>query len=308
MMQNQTPQNLLPQLSINSVVTMGINLYRTHLKQYFQLAIIAHLWLLVPVYGYAKFCANAALISRLAFYELIHQPENIKQASSKVNRRLGEFFITGILVFILPAIQVLLVVLLFSLILSIIVTVIRLTFAIKILTSLAQPLAYFGNNLLILSVLYLYSIIFLLVYILLPLWFYSPMFLTDVSLSTENNIRLFSMLKQGWQLTKALKLRIISIIFITFSITLPITILTWLIASISLALLIIIFPQISEFFAREDSLISILFFGFFSFCNGVISMPIWQCIKSVVYYDIRCRRDGWDLNLRQHQLLEPSQE
>jgi len=91
-----SPSPIQP-LSIGNVVSAGLRLYRSHLKSYFQLALKAYLWILVPVYGWAKFYAIAALISRLAFGELVNQPESVESGRRYVNSKLWQFLITALL-------------------------------------------------------------------------------------------------------------------------------------------------------------------------------------------------------------------
>nr|WP_290221056.1 hypothetical protein [Trichocoleus desertorum] len=43
--------------------------------------------------------------------------------------------------------------------------------------------------------------------------------------------------------------------------------------------------------------ISLLILGL-SFVSGAIVMPFWQALKAVVYYDLRSRREGLGLKLR----------
>ncbi|MEC4986148.1 MAG: DUF975 domain-containing protein, partial [Oscillatoria sp. PMC 1076.18] len=86
-------------LTIGNIVNVSINLYRQNFKLYLRLALFAFLWLLVPLYGWAKFLANSALISRLTFNELIGKPETLKSARSYLKTRTWGFLFTTILVF-----------------------------------------------------------------------------------------------------------------------------------------------------------------------------------------------------------------
>lgn len=130
MSQHPSPHNLMQQLSIGNIVNLGVYLYRSHPKLYFKLALIAHLWLLVPIYGWAKFYATSALISRLAFSELIGQPESLKAARSQINRQLWNFLITGILVVLIPLTEALMVYTLFSIVAGLIFVLILAIFGI----------------------------------------------------------------------------------------------------------------------------------------------------------------------------------
>ena len=79
-------------LSIGNVVSAALVLYRSHLKTYLRLALFAHLWILVPIYGWAKYFAISGLIARLAFGELVSKPESVTTARSYTNSRLWSFF------------------------------------------------------------------------------------------------------------------------------------------------------------------------------------------------------------------------
>ena len=83
-------------------------------------------------------------------------------------------------------------------------------------------------------------------------------------------------------------------------ITLPIQILGWLIYSIGFNILRqLISLLLSGDWANENEMfISALPLMISNLINGIILMPFWQSIKSIVYYDIICRREGFDLKIR----------
>ncbi|BBD64829.1 hypothetical protein NIES4072_15070 [Nostoc commune NIES-4072] len=95
-----SPSQIQP-LSVGNVVSAAVRLYRSHLKDYFLLALKAYVWVLLPVYGWAKFYALSALISRLAFGELVNQPESISSGQRYVNSRLWQFLVTMLLMFLI---------------------------------------------------------------------------------------------------------------------------------------------------------------------------------------------------------------
>lgn len=299
MSENSDPQYSLQQISVGNIVNLGVNLYRAHLKQYFKLSLIAHLWLLVPIYGYAKFCAVAALISRLAFCELIGQPESPKIARSKIKNQLGKFLFTGIFVTLIPLIQTFAVLILFTIIFVFIYVLVNTIFdwrSLKILAninySILQGIGYF--------------LVFISVYILIPLWFYSPLFMTDLPLAVENNVSSFQTIKQSQQLTRGSKLRVISIILLSFVITVPVVIITWITVSFLLALILPIF--FSKSYLGNSSFLGTLVLIFLSLINGIIYMPMWQAVKAVVYFDFISQREGWGLNLRSINQIETNNQ
>ncbi len=84
-------------LSVGNIVTTAFQLYKNRFKPYFLLALKAYFWLLVPVYGWAKFFALSALISRLVYGELVNQPETITNGTKYVNSKLWQFLVAAIL-------------------------------------------------------------------------------------------------------------------------------------------------------------------------------------------------------------------
>lgn len=285
MSKNPLPHNPMQQLSIGNVVNVSLQIYRSRLRLYFKLALAAHLWLLVPLYGWAKFYAISALISHLSFCDLIGQPESVSSASRHINRRLLLSFITGCLV--------LLITLLGMLLSALIITIITflLAIAIVVVAFLVQ-----GNAPESLAN-WLGIVIGMLLLLIIPLgalWFYSRLFITDLQLTNEKS-SLLTPIKQSWKLTKGFIAHLQGIIAISFLISLPILIITWVGCSFLLGL---IFAKILPPELGSDSLVASLFLIVISLVNGVITMPFWQAIKAVAYYDIRCRRESFDLKLR----------
>ena len=285
MSKNPLPHNRMQQLSIGNVVNVSLQIYRSRLRLYFKLALAAHLWLLVPLYGWAKFYAISALISHLSFCDLIGQPESVSSASRHINRRLLLSFITGILVLCITFVGMLLS--------AFIITIITflLAIAIAVVAFLVQ-----GNAAESLAN-WLGIVIGMLLLLIIPLgalWFYSRLFITDLQLTNEKS-SLLTPIKQSWKLTKGFIAHLQGIIAISFLISLPILFITWVGCSFLLEL---IFTKILPPELRSDSLVASLFLILVSLVSGVITMPFWQAIKAVAYYDIRCRRESFDLKLR----------
>ncbi len=281
-------QNLLKPLTIGNVVNIGLQLYRSNFKLYSQLALTAHLWLFVPIYGWAKFYGISALISRLAFGNLISQPESINAAKSKTYSRMWSLFILGILVFLMPLVFSFLWLMLFSVILGIIYGVLGVVWGI----TLPQPPNDVNfDNWLSAAI---WFPVFIAIY-LTPLWYYSRLFITELTLVMEDNSNPFKAIKQSWELTKGLRIRLIKISLISFSITFPVWIIIWRVFGEIVRLLSYKFLRhIIDNYSIRVTLVTI----FLTIITGVVIMPFWQTIKAVVYYDIRCRRESLDLQLR----------
>ena len=91
MSRNLSTVSRLRPLTIGDIISLGVRLYKLHLKNYLKLALFAHLWVFAPIYGWAKYVAISGLISRHAFANLTNHPESIGIASQHVNYRLGVF-------------------------------------------------------------------------------------------------------------------------------------------------------------------------------------------------------------------------
>ncbi len=288
MSQNPSPQALKQQLSIGNVVTVSLNLYRSRLKLYFKLALSAHLWLLVPIYGWAKFFTIAALISRLGFDDLSGQPESLNSVRSQLNRRMWHFLITGILVVILSLLGMLILFILGSIIGGLLYALLSSVLGIPQVGGADLDLV-FKNWLFTGIVLPITIVIYLS-----PVWFYSRFFITDLPLSVEREMSFLKAIKRSRELTKSFRRRLLVIILIAFLITLPILIIIWYGFGYLLAL---ISYNLLRFYIQNSNVRLTLLLIISSLLTGVIIMPFWQSIKAAVYYDIRCRRESWDLKL-----------
>ncbi|MEH2357289.1 hypothetical protein [Nostoc sp.] len=266
-------------LSIGNVVSAAVQLYRSHLKTYLNLAAIAHLWVLVPVYGWAKYAAISGLISRLAFGELIYQPESVQTARSHVNPRLWSFLRVGLQVGI-----------------SLLVIYIGLAIVGGVLAGLIGVAlgGILGSSGVIVAT--TLAIIITAGIILLGLtWFYSRWIVAEVPLAVEENINGGESVARSWELTKASVFRIQGIVLVAFIVTLP---LVFVLNYIPSLFLIRLEPGTAIY--SIVNLISVI--G--SLIGGVLVMPFWQALKAVLYLDLRSRREGLGLQLRE----PPSQD
>jgi hypothetical protein len=297
MSENLNPPNLIQPLSIGNVVNVAINLYRANFQLYLKLSLLAYLWLLVPVYGWAKFWVNSALISRLAFCELMGQTESIKDARRYIKPRTWSFLLTAILLSVL---------LLITLILSFILTglFLAMTRMEQVIASF-EPIAdevFVRNNVLIaifFLIILLLILLFFLACLLAPtLWLYSRFLIAELPLASESNINLITTLCRSWKLTKGYFWKIQLILIVCFFLFLPLEILLYLgvelinfITSRLMAGLVSAYPLI-------DSILMQMFSWAITLLNAVMLLPFFQLIKAVVYYNLRLRREGLGLRLR----------
>lgn len=304
MSMNPSPRQPIEPLSVGNVVSTGLRLYRSHLKPYFSVAMFATLWIVLPfvliiplvflfvtqtfslsalwliiplwliifLYCFSQYLTNSALISRLGFGELINQPETVKVGRSQLNRRNWSFLWQGIIVGLL--------LFAFYIICGIVSVIIAGILGVAL--SFINPT--FGT---------IVSIIITVFIVLLGMtWFYSRLWLAEVILAVEEGSKVMSTIGRSWELTQTAAFRIQGIFLVTFLVTLPIVLITGYL------------PQIPLIYMEQGSatywtlyIISLIL----SFAGGAVIMPFWQAIKAVVYYDVRSRREGLGLQLRDWQ-------
>ena len=313
MPESPSPASLPSSFNIGNIVSVGLRLYRSHFKSYFGVSLIAMVWLIPPipligmlvgvaaalslgpgwyvlvvlaglvfwVYCTAKALMNTALISRLAFGELLQKPESVRAARQKLNRRMwgvfGAQFLTALILFM-----------------------------VSIGLSILQAIIFGGIGLVFSRIIWLpilISFIGQLVYLVAYCWAYSRFFIPEVPIAVEDEIGGAGSIGRSWELSQNASLRILGVIGVASLVTLPFYALS---AAPMISGLIAIFP----FIGNPDSLVfaapeilqqfALAFFlGILVFLIiNLVVMPFWQTIKAVLYYDLRSRREGIDLRLR----------
>lgn len=265
--------NSLKTLSVGDVVSAGLLIYRDRFKVYYKLALTACLWLLVPIYGWAKFAAISGLLSRLAYMEVIETPETLEEAQNNIQPRMWNFFVVGLLMFLI----------LFG---CLIIGGIVFAILIGIGSVLAQIPGVVVLVFLVLTVLFLG---FVFVYV----WLYSRISLAELPIAIENEKEASFSLRKSWKLTQGFVVRLQLIYFVAFLISVPVSVVIQIITGIFQVVFALIFPTDSAFF----SLIYFLFFIPLAVATNALFIPFWQAIKAVLYYDLLTRREGIDLNL-----------
>lgn len=284
MSSNLGSPNPIQPLNIGDVVTGGFRLYRSHIKDYFFIALKAYAWVIVPIYGWAKFYALSALISRLCFGELVNQPEDIKSGQNFVNSRLGQFLVQMLLMSLIG----IGIILGFSIVFGLIGAVMG-----GIIAGLAQ-----SSNAVQILVSVLLGIIVFVALLIGLFWVLTRFYLVDVPLAVEENANASSAISRSLELTKGNIWRIFGVMLIAFLITLPLQIVVQVIVTI----LQIVFIPLMEQNPGLFSLLYLVLVFSISFSSGAVIVPFWQAIKATIYYDLRSRHEGLGLRLRDHEI------
>lgn len=260
-------------LSVGNVVSASLRIYRDHFKSYFGLALVAYLWLLVPIYGWAKYSAISALISRLAFGEVRENPETVTDARREVNPRMWRFFWAGVWTFM-------------------IYIGVSLVGALAMTILARGAAAIFGQNSPIVSA--LLAVVAVIAFLIIYIRIISRLLIVELPLAIESDLYVGGAIGRSWQLTKGSVGRIQWIVFVAFLISLPIYI-------VSNLLSVLVQNVLTALLGSESSLFSLVYIILIvgqSIGFGALIIPFWQVIKAIIYYDLRSRKEGLGLQMR----------
>jgi hypothetical protein len=280
--------NSIEPLNIGNTINTAFRLYRDRFQTYVFFAVRACLWSLLPlilqlilsqllyqtitpeqgsdiglrlflfpiqIFSAAKSLFNNAVISRLAFQDIIYQPETSGQAEKKVKPKMWRLWWMQVLIGLLGA----------AIILAITLSLVLVSF-IPILGVLLILLAFFC----------------------LPfffLWLSARIYIAELPLVIEDNLGSWQAIKRAWHLTKNSAWRIVGVIFIASLLIIPVYLLSGALASIPL------WFNSSEDWETltENPLFSqqmaMFFYGLTTIflLLTILLVPFWQSLKSVIY-------------------------
>ncbi|MEQ9234596.1 hypothetical protein [Coleofasciculus sp. E2-BRE-01] len=256
------PRQPMKPLSIGNVVSASLRLYRDRFKLYFGLAFQAFLWMLVPIYGWAKSYQIQAIISRHAVSEFAEQPETIDSIRNRLNRKMWDFWIAQMLIGLIAF---------------------GVNTGLSILSSIVGGIVSSLGDVMSLVALGIY------------LWVYAHFFVTELPLAVEPNMKPNTSIERSWKLSKGFIPQLMGVIAVATLITIPLG----LIALIPILVMIptlLINPSLEALISAIGIFILLIFIAFALI--SLLVMPFWQIIKAVIYYDLRNRREGIGLQLR----------
>jgi hypothetical protein len=276
MPKNPNPTQQIGSVSVGNVVSAAVRIYRDHFKLYFGLAFSAYAWVLVPVYGWAKFSAISALISRLAYSEVIERPETVNDARRHVMPRMWSFLGAGLLVALIASGVLVGAIFVFGILAGILGTIL-------------------GQNATAIVIFILLGIIVFIALIIGYIRLVFRLFIIEMPLAIETNVTATSTISRSLELTKGFASRLQGIVVVAFLVTIPVSIVVQIVITILQTVL-------TALFSTDSPIFWLLFYFFItlplSFASGALLIPFWQAIKAVIYYDLRSRKEGLDLEIR----------
>ncbi|MBD2600361.1 MAG: hypothetical protein IM507_04745 [Microcystis sp. M20BS1] len=289
--------NSIEPLNIGNTINTAFRLYRDRFQTYVFFAVRACLWSLLPlvlqlilsqllyqtitpeqgsdiglrlflfpvqIFSAAKSLFNNAVISRLAFQDIIYQPETAGQAEKKVKPKMWRLWWMQVLLGLLGA----------AIILPITLPLMLVSFI---------P---------ILGVLLILAAFFCLPFFFL--WLSARIYIAELPLVIEDNLGSWQAIKRGWHLTKNSAWRIVGVVFIASLLIIPVYILSGALASIPFWVNFSSFYSSLEsvedwqtlaenpLFFRQMAMFSYGMITVFVLLN-ILLVPFWQSLKSVIY-------------------------
>lgn len=279
----------VPDFTVGNTITVAVAIYKHNWKKYLKLSLVAHLWLLVPVYGWARYFAIAAWISKLSFNELVAQPDNIDQKEYFTLRSLFIFLFTALVTIFIIAVTMILSSL-FIFVFIFIAVLLQIILEAPILDRIseiidqAEGVGYW---------VFFWSII--LLFSLTSTFSYVRLFLTDLGFVGNHTSKLFNLISKSYSLTKQ-KFKIFGIILQSFVFICPIWIISFFLIIIVSGFLL---WGIKRFVMIQISISAFhlglyIIIGWFILTN-LLTMPFWQSVKAFTYHKVSNERDDYDL-------------
>jgi hypothetical protein len=301
--------NSLDPLNIGNTINTAFRLYRDRFPTYVFFAVRACLWSLLPlvlqlilsqllyqtitpeqgsdiglrlflfpvqIFSAAKYLFNSAVISRLAFQDIIYQPETAGQAEKKVKPKMWRLWWMQVLLGLLGAAIILPITL--SLVLVSFIPILGVWLI--LLASFCLPVFF--------------------------LWLYARIYIAELPLIIEDNLGSWQAIKRGWHLTKNSAWRIVGVIFIASLLIIPVYLLSGALASIPFWFNFSSFYSSLEsvedwqtltenpLFLQQMAMFSYGLTTIFLLLN-ILLVPFWQSLNSVIYNHVLDQKKKWAL-------------
>lgn len=254
-----------------TIVNVAINIILSEPGTYFGLALVAVLWSIIPIYGWANSSRTLAVISAKAYQKLLGIEETTQQIYQRLGRKLWSFWGLTILggIYIYLLMPICFIPLIFS-------------------TFIYNQIIYGYGFDRLKSVGFFLKVIFTIIFYFVSLTLTAGLFLylygrasfAEVALAVEPQQSVLGSLARSFSLSAGYARRIQMVFFISSLILLNI----WL------SLPYLLFTAATAVLGPWGSLL------FFLVSNALLN-TILQVIKAAIYYDLVCLKEGIDLQI-----------
>jgi hypothetical protein len=310
-------------LSVGNVVTAAVTLLKSNFGDYFQLVLRSMGWLIVGflasipaifvgallsqasqglgifvgvllwlgafLFCLGKYMANRAMISRLAYQQLINRPETVRDVSQILGNSQWRFLGLGLWLVLFGIV---------AFILAYLVLLVGVGMGVFLSTQVSGPVGWILAT--------VFSLAGFLGFLYILLRYGAAVFISELPVAIEGKVSSgLEGISRSWQLTAPYVGRVMLILFVAFLITLPLS----MVANSPTALIYAdLFSEMQKGMAdptafssaassSKYAILNILSFVL-SILLELFLVPFYQAIKSVLYFDLRSRREGNDLGMR----------
>jgi len=283
-------------LTAGDFVAAAWNIYRQQFKSYFLLSLRAHLWLLVPVYGWGKFCKGLGIIARLAFNQATNKPEPLNDTLRIATANQWNIFLGGFLVGLLSG-GINFAASIANVLFVAVGGALAAVFGSSALTGIVTLLFSFGGQLGLLAVSY---------------WFYARFFLVELPIVTDSgSFDPTEAIGRSWQVTRGSAWRIVTAMFVGLLVATPLLTAAFFLGGILIGVLVgaaTAFGEDASWLLGLSIAVSVLLVLVAGLGVGAIQMPLWQTLKGLIYADLCDRREGLGLRLACEKQRERRQQ
>lgn len=309
-------------LSVGNVVTAGVTLLKSNFGDFFLLMLRSIGWIAVGVlailpamimvallsqvnqalgvlvallvwlgaflFCLGKYMANRAMIARLAYQQLINQPETVRDVSQILGNSHWRFL--GLALWLG----------LFGIIALVVAYLVLLVGVLMGAFLAGQIGGVVGGFLAVLL-----GLAGLVGFVYIVFRFFATVFLAELPVAVEGNTSGLDGISRSSQLTAPYVGRVMLILFVAFLITLPLTMLANSPTAVIYADLFSEFQKGMTDPMAISSMANNSKYALLNILSLVLSLllelflvPFYQSIKAVLYFDLRSRREGNDLRMR----------
>lgn len=265
-------------VSVGNALSLAVQLYRLNFKDYFLTALAGTAWLLVPVYGWAKWLARMGYISRSAINQLTRNPEERSTAFQAADRRKWSFLMASFLGWML-FIGMIVLLAIASLVASLFGTLLGSLFALL-------------NPVVGIVLVFVIAIVISILIWTPVLWLTSRLMLTEVPIAAGEEVTGAEAITRSWRLTSGSFWRLQGVLLVFSLLLVPLSFPTQM-----LSLLLYTVLGVNGALEQGNYLpISIYYVLTLPVAYGLFA-PLWQTLKAVLYVDSRRYREGVGLEL-----------
>jgi hypothetical protein len=288
-------------LSVANVINAAVSLYKSNFRDFFTLSLRSLGWILlgiicwspvlavafainnigitiaaavvclaISMFFFAKSFTSRGVIARIAYQQLINQPESLSSATSQLANSHWKFMRLSLLLSLF---------MIGVLILAYLALALASGIGVFAAVSLRNELGYFIAVILVLVGIGAFS------WILLR--FYSFWLVAELPLAVERCAGGLDAIGRSKQLSAPFVSRILMVVLVAFLITIPLNVIAIIPGLTALTQP----PASAMYFVLQGLNVAV------SLLLELFIMPFWQAIKAVVYFDLRSRLEGADLRM-----------